>query len=284
MPRPLRVVLERRPHTAAMIDGLVPAPAGVEVEWVEVAPINTAFRRMTDDLEFDVCEIAAGAFLLAVGGGVPIVGLPVFPLRRYPHHGLQVRRDSGIRTPADLAGARIGTKAFSQTTGFWIRGILNRQYGVDLDGLTWVVSAQEHAPGFRFPATAEPVPGADLPQQLRDGALVAGLGLAVKDDAVGPLFADLTAAERSWFDLTGAETINHTIAVRQDVLAERPTLAAELSDWFVRSWKHAGSPVSEYGLVPANRVTLELLLDLVREQCGATNPLPATIDDAFVTL
>jgi 4,5-dihydroxyphthalate decarboxylase len=281
MSRPLRIVLERRPHTVPMIDGLVPAPAGVEVEWVEVKPINKAFRRMTDALEFDVCEIAAGAAFLAMGGGVPVIGLPVFPLRRYPHHGFQVRRDRGITGPADIAGKRLGTKAFTQTTGFWTRGILSRQFGVDTGSITWVVSDQEHAPNFAFGSNVEQVPGADLAGLLLAGELDAGLGLQVKDDAVTPLFTDLPAAERSWFDRTGAETINHLVVVRQDVLAERPELAGELYDWFVRSWEHAGSPVTEYGLTPGNRVTLELLLEFCREQCVAANRLPAKIDEAF---
>ena len=44
------------------------------------------------------------------------------------HHGALVcRRDSPLRGPADLVGRRIGVRAWSQTTGVWVRGILQRR-------------------------------------------------------------------------------------------------------------------------------------------------------------
>ena len=43
---------------------------------------------------------------------------------------LLCRADSDIRGPADLAGRRVGVRAYSQTTGLWLRGLLADDYGV----------------------------------------------------------------------------------------------------------------------------------------------------------
>ena len=50
-------------------------PAGCELDFVEVAPIIAAFRRMVRTAEFDVCELAPTTYLAAREAGIPITAL-----------------------------------------------------------------------------------------------------------------------------------------------------------------------------------------------------------------
>ena len=60
MPDPLRLrtAIGPYPHVHALRDGSV-GSSRVTLEFVEVAPITRAFRRMARDMEFDLCEMAA---------------------------------------------------------------------------------------------------------------------------------------------------------------------------------------------------------------------------------
>lgn len=57
----------------------------------------------------------------------------MFTVRRFHHGGLVVRPEAGIETPKDLEGKRFGVRAYSVTTGVWKRGLLQNDYGVDID-------------------------------------------------------------------------------------------------------------------------------------------------------
>ena len=100
----------------------------VGFDFVEVDPVTRAFRRMTRALEFDLCEIALTTHAQARAYGKPITALPVVLLRGLHHGALICRRDLPLRGPADLVGKRIGVRAWSQTTGVWVRGILRDEY------------------------------------------------------------------------------------------------------------------------------------------------------------
>src|SRR3546814_12396229 len=69
---------------------------------------------------------------------LPFVALPVFPSRVFRHGYIFVNRDAGIAGPKDLEGKRVGVQEYRQTAAVWIRGILQHEYGVDLDSIAWV--------------------------------------------------------------------------------------------------------------------------------------------------
>ena len=68
--------------------------------------------------------MAIATFLQAKAWGKPRVLLPVVMAARFQQSALLCRADGGIGGPADLAGRRIEVRAYSQTTGMWLRGIL----------------------------------------------------------------------------------------------------------------------------------------------------------------
>src|SRR5260370_11137970 len=125
------------------IKGGAAAIAGVEPDFVEVVPIIGAFRRMVRNVEFDVCELAPTTYMIARALGAPFIALPIFVMRRFHHGGFVVRPDSGIATPKQLEGKKVGVRAYSVTTGVWTRGIFMNEYGLDSSKVTGGVDDEE---------------------------------------------------------------------------------------------------------------------------------------------
>jgi len=119
----LRTALGQSPLVRALKDGSV-ASDRVAFDFVDVDPITRAFRRMTRAMEFDLCEMALTTHAQARAYGKPITALPVVLLHGLHHGALICRRGSPLRGPADLVGKRVGVRAWSQTTGVWLRGVL----------------------------------------------------------------------------------------------------------------------------------------------------------------
>ena len=253
----LSVVLGDYPHGRALLDGTVPVP-GYEVRPVEVKPVISAYRRMIRDLEFDVCELAPTSYLMALQAGVALTAIPVFLNRRFHHGDVQCGVRSGIRVPADLKGKRIGVRAYTVTTGVWMRGILRDEYDVDIDSVTWVVDDEDHIPG-RAPANVERVSdGRSLGELLRAGDLDAaftgnaGMGRAgapragwaatterpAAGDGPYPLFPDHEVLAVDWYLRTGVYPLHSVIAIRRELAEADPDLPAALYAAFAESKRH----------------------------------------------
>src|SRR5262249_51436611 len=144
----LKTALATYPHTRALKDGAVKTP-GLTLDHVEISPIIGAFRRMCRSLEFDVCEMAITTYLTAKAYGRPFTAIPVFVMRQFHHAPIVYNVKSGVRTPKDLEGKKVGVRAYTVTTGVWVRGILASEYGVDLDKVTWVLNDQEHVEEYQ---------------------------------------------------------------------------------------------------------------------------------------
>ena len=48
-------------------------------------------------------------------------------------------------------------RGYTVTTGVWARGILQHQYGVDLNRITWVLSGDEHVAEWKPPPNVVPI-------------------------------------------------------------------------------------------------------------------------------
>ena len=140
----LKTALVTRGHTQALKDGSV-KPRTFEFAFEEVPAIIQAFRRMVRGLEFDISEMALTTYICARAHGKPFTALPIFPMRAFHHGAIVHNTRSGIRTPKDLQGRHVGVnRGYTVTTGVWARGIFRDLYGVDLNGITWVLSGDEH--------------------------------------------------------------------------------------------------------------------------------------------
>jgi 4,5-dihydroxyphthalate decarboxylase len=267
-PLPLTIAVGTYGHTAALKQGRI-AIAGVQPQFIEVKPIVAAYRRMVRDLEFDVCEIAAGTYMIAREAGVPFTALPIFTYRRFHHGGFVYRDDSGIRTPKDLEGKTVGVRAWSVSTGIWTRGILQNEYGVDLSKITWVVDDEEHVQSLQLPANViHAAPGRSLAAMMADGELQAaftdnaGIGRSGPPEAgwllgqqqpvhYTELFDDAARLEAEWYGRTGIYPMHGVIVVKDELLRQHPWIATSLFTAFEQAKNsylkrlHAGESITD---------------------------------------
>lgn len=220
-------------HTTPLIEGTITSEK-VALEHIEVSPITRAFRGMVRSLQFDVSEMALSTYLCALAHGKPITALPVFVLRRFEHGGIVYNTRSGIKSPADLAGRRVGVRSYTLTPGVWIRGILQTTYGLDLDQVTWVLVGDEHVAEYEAPSNVVSAPeGSDLASMLLSGEIDAAIGAGNVDSPdVQPLIPDARNVAIDYFKQTGVYPISHTVVVKDDLLKENPWLATELFSLF----------------------------------------------------
>jgi 4,5-dihydroxyphthalate decarboxylase len=269
MTRPLTTVLGPYGHVQPIKDGRV-GPVGVTLACVEVNPLVAAFRRMVRERAFDVCEVAITTYLVAKSFDCGFTALPI-PLNHMLHFGdVQVGLDAGIDGPTDLAGRRVGVRAYTVTTGVWVRGILQSEYGVDPASITWYTDDEEHVTAFRPPTNVVPSSGASLVDLFQDGRIdaafagPAGLGRTgapvagwdrgnAARDAVHatrpykPLFPDAAQLDADWVRRTGIYPIHGVVCVRDDVLAAQPELPRALLDAFTRSKELYLRELAEHG-------------------------------------
>lgn len=275
----LRSAIASYPHAVGLKDGRVQSDR-VRFDFEEMPQITRSFRRMVRTLDFDLCEIAVTTLAQAHAYGKPITGLPVVLMRGFHHGALVCRRDSAIRGPEDLIGKRIGVRAFSQTTGVWLRGILLQEYGVDHRSMTWVTAEDAHVLEYADPPNSERIAaGKDLAQMLMAGEIDAGIALAGLDPmSVRTVIPDADKAAADWYRRSGVYPVNHVICLRSERLVANDWLAAELMALFGAAKRTAREPSAErrwtsivgddvlpYGLA-ANRRSIELCTAFAAEQ------------------
>lgn len=142
-PALLRAAIGMYPHTSALMDGRISSDL-LKLDFASVTAINRAFAPMVRDLFFDVSEMAIATFLQARACGKALVLLPVVLAARFQESALLCHADSSIRGLADLAGKRVGVRAYSQTTGMWLRGILAETYGIQPGSIQWITFEDAH--------------------------------------------------------------------------------------------------------------------------------------------
>ena len=231
-----RTALVTHPHTLPLKDGTI-VPRTFTFDFEEVPMIIKAFRRMVRGLEFDVSEMAITTYLTARAHGKRFTAVPVFPMRAFHHSAILYNVKSGIRTPKDLEGRKVGVnRGYTVTTGLWARSILQHEYGVDLTKITWILSGDEHVAEYRPPANVVPIAeGRTLEEMLLSGDIVAANGVQTESPDIKPLLPDAKEAGLNGLRNGGLYPINHTVVVKDDLLAAHPDLAADLFDAFVRA-------------------------------------------------
>ena len=207
----------------------------LNLKFVEVEQIVPMMRRMCRGLEFDVCEMAFTTYVCARAAGLPFTAIPLFVTRNFHHGAIFYNEKSGIRTPKDLEGRRVGVnRGYTVTTGLWARGILQSEYGVDLNKVTWVPTDDEHVLGFEYPKNVDNSHrGKPMKELLLSGAVDAALGeVAVDVPEIKPLIPDARNVAFESFRRTGVYPINHGVVVKNTVLKEMPWIGEELTRAF----------------------------------------------------
>jgi len=232
----LKTVTRTQGNNKALKDGSV-KPASFAFEFIEVDPLIDAFRRMVRGLEFDVSELALTTYITAKEHGKRFTALPIFLVRGFHHGAILVNTKSGIRSPKDLEGKRVGvSRGYTVTTGVWARAILEQQYGVDLRKITWVLSGDEHVAEFEAPGNVVPMEkGRKMADLLASGELPAAINLECDSPDVKPLIANAKEEALKALGEHGLYPINHTVVVKDELLERHPGLAREVFEAFSES-------------------------------------------------
>jgi 4,5-dihydroxyphthalate decarboxylase len=232
----LKTVTRMQGNNRALKDGTV-KPRTFEFQFEEVDPLIAAFRRMVRGNEFDICEMAITTYICAKAHGKPMTAVPVFLVRAFHHGAILVNAKAGIRTPKDLEGKRVGVnRGYTVTTGVWARSILQDEHGVDLRKVTWVLSGDEHVAEYRPPANVVPIEaGKKMDEMLTSGELAAAIGVEVKYPDVKPLIPDALEAGLAALRRRGHYPINHTVVIKDALIAAHPDLAADVFSAFAEA-------------------------------------------------
>ena len=265
-PTVLHSAIGRYPHSAPVLDGRLTSPL-LRLEDAGISPASRAFAPMVREGRFEVSEMAIATFLMAKAAGKPLVLLPVVMAARFQEAALLCQVDGPITGPADLAGRRLGVRAYSQTTGMWLRGSLQEEFGLRPSDLHWVTFEDAHVAEYRDPPWAKRAPaGSDMMAMLEKGALDAVIvGNEVPEDPnLRTVFPDPAAAGEAFRARYGFKPVNHLLVMRSDVIARRPDLAAALVHLF------RDAPMT-------GRAALDPALRLASRFCAEQQLLPAPL-------
>lgn len=224
-------------------------PDGIDLNF-QALEVEETFFRMLRHREFDVAELSLSSYCMTLSRPDPaFIAIPVFPSRMFRHGCIFVSAKSGIETPADLVGKRIGVPEYQMTAPVWIRGILADEYGIDPTSVTY------HAGGEEQPGRDEKLalnlppefhvtrigPDQMLATMLADGEIDALYTARTpstfrsRPDAVRRLFPDYKQREQDYFTRTGLFPIMHVVALRRDVYLANRWIARALFKAFANA-------------------------------------------------
>jgi 4,5-dihydroxyphthalate decarboxylase len=225
-------------------------PAGIDLNFIAIDQPRPIFDRMSGGEEFDAAEYSSSEYVQRFANKeCPFVAIPVFPSIAFRLGYVAVNRKSGIKTPKDLEGKRIGLPLYTMTAAIFINGILHREFGVDLSKIHWVQGAM-NAAGAHGSPTVLPLlkkisiennkTGKTLGRLLAEGALDATLGTSLPDEIrtnpdIVRLFPDYVARDIDLYRRKKIYPIMHLVAIKKSVYERYPFVATSLYDAFVRS-------------------------------------------------
>ncbi|ALL00006.1 4,5-dihydroxyphthalate decarboxylase [Massilia sp. WF1] len=267
-------------RTRGLLDGSVQID-GVDPVCMTLSPEEIFFRAFRN-AEFDISELSFSSYLVKASKGVsPYVAIPVFLSRAFRHTSIYVRTDR-IRKPEDLKGCRIGVPEYQLTANVWARSILQDDYGVRPEDVTWVRG------GIDEPGRPEKIKLA-LPPEVRmesapEGDTISAMldrgdidafiaprppgGAAANNPDVGWLFADPTATAKDYYKRTGIFPIMHVVGIRNELAAQHPWLPGAVLKAFEQAKSAA---LARLGDTSATKVTLPFVeeqLKAARESMG----------------
>jgi ABC-type nitrate/sulfonate/bicarbonate transport system substrate-binding protein len=231
---PLTIAIGNYGLTKPLKDGSVRSP-DLNLEYIQVDPIVAAMRRMVRSLDFDICEMAFTTYLCAKAYGKPITAIPIFLTRNFHHWAIFYNVKSGITKAKDLEGRTVAVnRGYTVTTGLWARGILQKEYGVDLNKITWAPTDDEHVAEYQAPANVDySFRGKPIAELLLSGKIAAAVGdMRVNSPEIQPLIPDARNAGFAYFRKTGVYPINHGLVIKDSVLKAEPGLAQKLFSAF----------------------------------------------------
>jgi 4,5-dihydroxyphthalate decarboxylase len=229
-------------------------PDGIDLNFIAIDQPRPIFDRMSGGEEFDVAEYSLSEFTQRfTRNECPFVAIPVFPSIAFRMGYIAINKKSGIKTPKDLEGKRIGVPLYTMTAAIFINGILAHEFGVDLTKVRWVQSAMNEAGAHGAPTvlpllkkmSIEPNKSdKTLGQLLAAGEIDATLGTSLPEEIrtdpnIVRLFPNFVDVDKDLYRRKGIYPIMHTVAIKKSVYERYPFVATSLYDAFVKSKKIA---------------------------------------------
>jgi 4,5-dihydroxyphthalate decarboxylase len=282
----LHTLLGNYPNVAALKDGRIESPL-VRLDFADVKVPSTAFKPLVREAKYDLGELAIITYLQAKAAGKPYVLLPIPVMGRGQHHTLVYNSERAQVTPAGLSGRRVGVRAYTVTTGAWVRGILAEDYGVATHSVHWVTFEDPHVAEYQDPDFVQRAPvGKQINQMLLDGEIDAAvLGEKPSDPRLKTVIPDAEAEAEKWAARHGGMPINHLMVIRTSIAQSRPDVVREIYRMFVESRQAEKSPIAgskldslRFGVEPMRR-TLEVIIDYALEQ--KLIPRRYSVDELF---
>jgi len=223
---------------------------GIDLRFERIEAPREIFDRMASENAFDLCEMSCSEFISrVVAGDKTFVALPVFPSRSFRHSFIAINKESGIKTPQDLEGKRIGVPLYTMTAAVWIRGHLIHDFNVDLSKVTWfqgsINSPTAHGeptvmPMYRTISITNNNTGHSLSDLLNLGQLDAIIGTTLPNSMKGNpnivrLFPNFRDIEKQYFKRTSIFPVMHLIIIKRSTYEKYPFIGKSLFDAFNES-------------------------------------------------
>jgi 4,5-dihydroxyphthalate decarboxylase len=230
-------------------------------------------------------------------GQCPFVAIPVFPSRVFRHSFIFVNARSGIRSPKDLEGRRVGVALYTMTAAIFVRGLLSDEYGVDFSKCKWVQgainTAGSHGDPHVLPLLKQPDLSYADPRKSLDDMLVSGevdctMGTSIprsilSNPNVGRLLPNYYQDEKDYYKKTKIFPIMHLVAIRKDVYEKHPFVATSLYNAFVQAKVLALKKMFSTRALRYMMPFLPAQLDEIRDVFG-DDPWPYGVEDNRPTL
>jgi 4,5-dihydroxyphthalate decarboxylase len=222
--------------TLPLLEGRVPID-GVKLKPVKVSSMINKEDPKLKAGDFGLMDLNIGYFLPALEAGWEIIGLPVFSKRKPAYQLIFCHADSGIQTPQDLAGKRIGSRTYRTALTVWARGLLKEHYGVDFSKVQWLLQAKEVFPVHDANVKIDYVDESkNMSQRLIAGeldAIVTDISDTKMfenlegDPKIKRLFPDYLNEDQKLYRQTGIFTPVHMIVMSRKLDREHPELAGK---------------------------------------------------------
>ncbi len=241
-PLPLTLGLSENNRTQALFDGSV-RPEGIELEcrsqFSEGFDNTGARHRWIIEGKIPGGECSTSSFILARNRGVPLKIFPIFISRQFRHRCIYCSANSSVRLPSDLKGKRVTVHRYNASTSVWVRGLLQNEYGVRPEEMDWYVAEDDvgeealrpRPEGIRVQFISPPRTREHAIELLEEGEMDAALepypSLA-QNAKLRRLFEDSSREEADYFRRTQVIPIIHSLALREDLVAENPWVVGSL--------------------------------------------------------
>lgn len=276
----LSVAMGDYDRTRALYDGRVPID-GVDPVYMLLNPEEMFFRAMRSR-DFDIAELSFSSYLVKHSqGDCPYIAVPVFLSRAFRHTSIYVRKDR-IQRPADLKGKRVGVPEYQLTANVWARAILQDDYGVRPEDITWVRGGID-TPGRPEKITLQLPPGVKIEaapegttiSELLDRGEIDGFiaprppsGAALRNPHIGWLFDDPTAEAKDYYRRTQVFPIMHVVGIRKELAQAQPWLPMAVLKAFTAAKAHALEQLSDTSATKVTLPFVEEQLKAARESLG----------------